>query len=180
MIPWVVFCFMVLAGTKVDGRCKCPHSSGGALVLTAGWQFPHVRLHVAVCVSSHSARQLGPKMVHSKHRGESCRSARAEPRKLCVTSNILVAKGVTRPAQIPGERKRTPFNGKTANKLQPCLTTTAHSLSTNLHSHAYKACSPSPQVPPRQSFSPLRHRVQASNPGSCHLNQVLNAMRQCP
>lgn len=54
VILWVVLCFVVLAGTKEAERCKCPHSSGGELVLTAGWQFPHVRLHVAVCVSSHS------------------------------------------------------------------------------------------------------------------------------
>lgn len=137
-------------------------------------------LAVPSCETSRSRLRVLTRL-HSKHTGESCRSVMAEPWKLqCHIQHILVAKGVIRPALTRGERKRTPFNGKSAKELQPCLTTTVHSLSTNLHSHAYKACSPSPQVPAPQSFSPLRHQVQASNPGSCHLNQVLNAMRQCP
>lgn len=153
MILWVVLCFMVLAGTKIAGRCKCPHL-GGELVLTADWQFLMWDFTWPFAWP-YTARQLESKMMHSKQRGESCRSVMAEPWKL--VSHATHSTGQRSDRASPGSRreKANTFQWEECQGIAAMFKhRTAHSLTPNLHSHAYQACSHSPKSPPPKVLAP--------------------------
>lgn len=147
VILWVVLCFMVLAGTKIAGRSKMSSFVRRGVVLTAGWQLPHVRLHVAARVSSQRSGWVLIWCVPSTE-VKAADLWRQSPQSYSVTSNTSYWSKELHASPDPRERKQPPpFNGRSVKECAAVFNTPQSILCPRIYIPIYM----------KQAFPPPTH-----------------------